>query len=176
MSEPVNCFLLFCQEERETISQHCTTWDNAQVTSHLGALWREMDPMLKLQYKNRAATAKKNFAIKNPNFKRKAKVESRYISSFRLSGPCKKISKPAKPQRPSPLQYFDVPAYVHYPTDLYYPPVIYNPRPTGPVPMQNVCRSISFPMDTLDCYSHGYPYSTSYPCDLFNNPDVNFLL
>ena len=59
MSEPVNCFLLFCKEERQTISQHCQAWDNSQVTSHLGELWREMDSKLKLQYKKRAATAKK---------------------------------------------------------------------------------------------------------------------
>ena len=176
MSEPVNCFLLFCKEERETISQHCKAWDNSQVTSHLGELWRAMDSKLKQQYKSRAATAKQvsnfsllgyfhspyvqNFAANNPNFKRKTKVESRYISSFRLSTPFKTISKPVtvKPQT-RPTQYPDVPR------DLNYPPTIHHPRATS---VQS--RSLqAFPFDTLHYYSHYCnPYSIG-PCDCFIN-------
>uniref|UniRef100_A0A7S4HJU1 HMG box domain-containing protein n=1 Tax=Vannella robusta TaxID=1487602 RepID=A0A7S4HJU1_9EUKA len=160
MIEPVNCFLLFCQEERKTISLHCKAWDNSQVTSHLGELWREMDPKLKLQYKMRAARAKKNFAANNPNFKRKTKVESSYISSFRLTGPTKKISKPAKPQRPSPFQYFDVPV-----ADVHYPPIISNPRVTCPRPVQST--PMAFPTETLQQYSHCCDSNSICFCDLF---------
>mmetsp|Transcript_11578 Transcript_11578/g.14373 ORF Transcript_11578/g.14373 Transcript_11578/m.14373 type:complete len:162 (+) Transcript_11578:157-642(+) len=157
MSEPVNCFLLFCKEERKTVSQHCRGWDNSQVTSHLGELWRQMDSRLKLKYKNRAETAKQNFVARNPNFKRKTKVESRYVSSFRLSGR-KKISKPVQPQRP--LQYFDIPPNFHN------PPSIHHPRGNNR-PVQT--RSASFPFETLHYYSHYCNPFSICPCDCFTN-------
>uniref|UniRef100_A0A7S4M5D0 HMG box domain-containing protein n=1 Tax=Vannella robusta TaxID=1487602 RepID=A0A7S4M5D0_9EUKA len=156
MIEPVNCFLLFCQEERKTISLHCKAWDNSQVTSHLGELWREMDPKLKLQYKMRAARAKKNFAANNPNFKRKTKVESSYISSFRLTGPTKKISKPATVKLQRPLQYFDIPAVHHTPRNTYSRPV--------------QSRSMAaFPFETLQYYSDYYNPYPIYPMTYSTN-------
>merc|ERR1712124_69070 len=42
MQKPVNSFLLFCKEHRSTVQTENPGYSNADVTSHLGKMWRSM--------------------------------------------------------------------------------------------------------------------------------------
>ena len=54
MKSPVNCFFLFCNENRANIALSNPNLSNSSVSSLLGKMWRNLDSQTKLEYKQRA--------------------------------------------------------------------------------------------------------------------------
>lgn len=73
----VNCFLLFCSENRAKVSSENPEQSNADVTSKLGKLWRELPDNQKKYYKERASRDIKGRRKKN-------NLEKQYLFKFKV--------------------------------------------------------------------------------------------
>ena len=51
MTRPVNCFILFCKANRKRTQLEYPDLSNSEISSILGAQWREMDESQKVSYK-----------------------------------------------------------------------------------------------------------------------------
>ena len=115
--QPVNCFLLYCRDNRADLQLKHPELSNATITSMLGKRWRELDTKQKAKYVTKAKQLKQvsclsihfqrnfftnedifqSFAEKNPNFSRKKKHPDvcAFTSSFKVEAlPKSPISKP----------------------------------------------------------------------------------
>ena len=59
MSRPMNCFILYCKENRKRIQLQHPDLSNSVITSILGAQWRAMDESQKYSYKKLATEHRK---------------------------------------------------------------------------------------------------------------------
>lgn len=66
--KPINCFLLFCKENRESLRRRHPSLNNSDITSKLGEEWRSMSSINKDEYKRKASLLKKvSFYYSNNN-------------------------------------------------------------------------------------------------------------
>merc|ERR1711862_84391 len=68
MQKPVNSFLLFCKEHRSTVQTENPGYSNADVTSHLGKMWRSMRKEQKEKYVQRSRAISQKFKKENPRY------------------------------------------------------------------------------------------------------------
>jgi len=94
---PVNSFLLFSNENRKTLQRQNPLLDNTEISSLLGQKWRRLSSGEKLAYKEKAAALRRDFDLAHPNYKKTAKQETPYITTFRLSKPSLTIQKSTVP-------------------------------------------------------------------------------
>lgn len=56
--QPVNCFLLYCRDNRADLQLKHPELSNATITSMLGKRWRELDTKQKAKYVTKAKQLK----------------------------------------------------------------------------------------------------------------------
>eukprot|EP00012_Vannella_robusta_P009696 CAMPEP_0206205342 /NCGR_PEP_ID=MMETSP0166-20121206/14163_1 /ASSEMBLY_ACC=CAM_ASM_000260 /TAXON_ID=95228 /ORGANISM="Vannella robusta, Strain DIVA3 518/3/11/1/6" /LENGTH=77 /DNA_ID=CAMNT_0053625343 /DNA_START=32 /DNA_END=262 /DNA_ORIENTATION=+ len=71
----MNSFLLFCQDNRSALLE--IGGSNAEVTSILGAMWRNLASEEKSKYKDRASL--------QPKPQRKQKKQNNFLYKFKIS-------------------------------------------------------------------------------------------
>lgn len=81
----VNCFLLFCLDNRKVLSTDNPNYSNSEITSELGKMWRQLSDSQKEYYKQKAET-------ENRNKIKKTIDEKPYLFKF-------KVTKQQKPKR-----------------------------------------------------------------------------
>merc|ERR1711943_165679 len=84
MQKPVNSFLLFCKEHRSTVQTENPGYSNADVTSHLGKMWRSMRKEQKEKYVQRSRAISQKFKKENPRYIREPKEFEQYQFSFKV--------------------------------------------------------------------------------------------
>lgn len=164
MQKPVNSFLLFCKEHRSTVQTENPGYSNADVTSHLGKMWRSMRKEQKEKYVQRSRAISQKFKKENPRYIREPKEFEQYQFSFKVQsqGATKTIRKKS-PVRQTPPTYQQNPQ----PTSV---PVTVN----VPVPQQCHTQYVhhSYPaVPTQNNYYHSYPTVT----ETLDSSDIAFL-
>jgi len=166
MQKPVNSFLLFCKEHRSTIQLENPTYSNADVTSHLGKMWRAMRKEQKEKYVQRSRAISQKFKKENPTYTREPKEFEQYQFSFKVQsqGATKTIRKNS-PVRRTP------PTFQQQQQHETFVPVVVN----VPVPQQCHTQYVhhSYNPNTLAQDSY-YPYYPA-PTETLDSSDIAFL-
>lgn len=66
-SPPLNCFFLFCKENRTSVARRYPNLSNSEITSLLGKSWRELKPSEKEKYVSHSAQQRR-VSIQNNYF------------------------------------------------------------------------------------------------------------
>ena len=74
----VNCFLLFCLDNRKVLSTDNPNYSNSEITSELGKMWKQLPDSQKEYYKQKAE-------IENRNKIKKTIDEKPYLFKFKVT-------------------------------------------------------------------------------------------
>eukprot|EP00012_Vannella_robusta_P008664 CAMPEP_0206190804 /NCGR_PEP_ID=MMETSP0166-20121206/4961_1 /ASSEMBLY_ACC=CAM_ASM_000260 /TAXON_ID=95228 /ORGANISM="Vannella robusta, Strain DIVA3 518/3/11/1/6" /LENGTH=135 /DNA_ID=CAMNT_0053606939 /DNA_START=11 /DNA_END=415 /DNA_ORIENTATION=- len=101
MKYPKNCFLLFCEEERNNLVSLLPNRSNSEITSILGYNWRHLPEEKKAKFQEKAQQELKKFKLANPTYKRKKHDFQKFTTTFKFKESPATTKPPDKPNTDS---------------------------------------------------------------------------
>ena len=102
---PLSSYMLFCQDERETVKEEHPTFKAKEILTELGKRWKALDEDDKKTYTDRFNENKKVYEVEKKKYDTKKKEEASDEEESEDEKPKKKAKKPAaKPTKKAPAK------------------------------------------------------------------------